>query len=158
MKRCVLALLLAPFLAASTVGGGAVVEWGTDVIEMDIPVLDFPCWGEEQISVYNYFPYTWHRVQTPKGEWIKTIKWDTENVVGIVVGLETGRVWVRDHNVVSQVDRSTGGGMTRINFSGLWLPLYEGPVIRIHETVHMSYDANGKLRVDRYELRCKDKE
>lgn len=158
MKGRISALILASFVFASPGFGKALVNRGTDVLELEIPSATFPCWGEEPLYIYIYAPYSWRTVQTPAGGSVYVENWDTNRAWGDVIGLETGRVWLRVVHQAKVVDRSTGGDAFTAIYNGVFIPLGVGPVIRVHEVMHMSFDANGNLRVDRYELNCSDKE
>jgi len=158
MKGRLSALIMASLVIALPVFGQAVVDRGTDVFELELPSVNFPCWGEEPIYVYIYAPFSWQTVQTPAGGSVYVEKWDTKNATGVVVGLETGREWLRVVHQAKVIDRSAGGDAFTAVYNGVFIPVDEGPVIRVHELMRMRFDANGILRVDEYVLNCSDKE
>lgn len=152
MKKTISAIVAVAFgLFGPLSAKQAIVESGTAVFEYD-GVGYWECADEDVHSVV-YAPYRYHIVETPSGNLIRTENWDVKTVTGVVEGLESGHIWVRTHNVAPAVIRSTSGDMVQYTFKAKFIS-DTGPTIIVHETYHVTYNANGEKTVEKGEVRC----
>lgn len=129
----------------------AVVEKGEGVLNIEEEFFQ-ECFGEVLHSI-GTIPYTYHRVQLPNGKYVYHDLW--LNPTFVAVGLDTGTIWTLAKNVSPFIDRTTGGGMTHFTAMGTWVS-DAGEKIELRNVFHVSYDANGNLKVDRLEIRCRE--
>jgi hypothetical protein len=101
----------------------------------------------EPIAFWLHAPFTWRLVTTPRGETVYHLKWDSAAVEGTLTGLWTGTEWVRTKAAANLTTRSMGGGMTHITCKNTFVS-ETGPTIEVREVYHISWDANGELRVE----------
>jgi hypothetical protein len=116
---------------------------------LEEPVVTAP---PETLSVYA--PFTYRLILTPRGDFVYVEHWDTEAVTGTMIGLDSGIVWTRTKNLSPYIVRSTGGGMEHYTFKGTFVSDH-GPTIEVHEVYHVSYDANGELRVELFKFHAR---
>jgi hypothetical protein len=119
------------------------------VVFLEEPVVTAP---PETLSVYA--PFTYRLILTPRGDFVYVEHWDTEAVTGTMIGLDSGIVWTRTKNLSPYIVRSTGGGMEHYTFKGTFVSDH-GPTIEVHEVYHVSYDANGELRVELFKFHAR---
>ena len=128
------------------------VEHGTGVFSFDA-VHYWDCVGENVPNAFDV-TYSYTRVTLPSGEYVYRELWPKTEGVGTITGLTSGHVWRRDIGAGPLVDRSTGGGMLR--WTGkVYFVSETGPRIVVSENVHLSRNANGEVKVDRFESTCK---
>lgn len=111
------------------------------------------CAGE---MIHNVFQisYSYTLVLLPTGEYVYRELWPY-GAVGTITGLSSGTVWTRI-TVSPYVERSTGGGM--VTYTGLVKFVSEtGPTIQVHESFHVSNNANGEVTADHDEFDCKQR-
>ena len=89
----------------------------------------------------------------PSGEYVYRELWPRTVGAGTITGLTSGHVWRRDVGASPLIDRSTGGGMLRWTASMRFVS-ETGPSIDVFENFHFSRDANGEVKVDRYQSSC----
>ncbi len=155
MKRYLIALFIVLFAALSTASGRANVEKGEGVFEIEIESTVFECWNEP-IYVYIYSPYTYKRVTTPSGNVTYTENIIEDEVVGIVIGLETGNVWTRKVTGSSLTTQTAKGDMVKSVYNAVFEPVDEGEVVRVHELYFVNQNASGDEKVVTYKLKCID--
>ena len=124
----------------------ATVESGYDVMG-GVGEEDWTHIVGEPIGFCLYAPFTWRQVTTPQGETVYHLKWDSAAVEGTLTGLWTGTEWIRTKAAAKFTVRSMGGGMTHITCKNTLIS-ETGPTIEIRMVCHISWDANGELRVD----------
>lgn len=129
----------------------AVVEKGEGVLNIEEEFF-LECFGEVLHSI-GTIPYTYHRVQLPNGNYVYHDLY--LNPTFVAVGLDTGTIWTLAKNVSPFVDRSTGGGATLWTSMQTWVS-DAGEKVEVRNVFHVSYDANGNLKVDRLEIRCRE--
>jgi hypothetical protein len=122
------------------------VESGYDVMDPS-GVEDWTHIVGEPIAYWLYAPFTWREVTTPQGETVYSFTWDSKAVEGTLTGLWTGTEWIRTKAAAKFTVRSMGGGMTHITCKNTFISA-TGPTIEIRMVCHISWDANGELRVD----------
>ncbi len=127
----------------------AVVEKGTGYLayewEGDIDCLD------EAVRETASITYNYHLVTTPNGDIVYNDLWF--NLESTLVGVSSGTVWTLVKNVSPDVIRTTGGG------SSLWTARTTyvsdaGQILEIRAQFQITYNANGELKIDRFEVRC----
>ena len=143
-----LGLALGLGLSVSISAAPAVVEKGEGSLAFDEHFYS-DCLGEWAYEIASV-TYNYHLVLTPKGDYVYRDLWLN---LSSVVTTESGTVWTLKKNVSPFVDRSTGGGGT------LWTTQLTyvsdtGQTQEIRRQFHISFDANGALRVDRFTERC----
>ena len=132
-----------------------------DGIQQDSPPFHFEdvvyneCAGEDVHLVMDTI-FDYRLVVTPSGDQLYLEPW-REGATGTMTGMDTGRVWIRCGVVSPFIYRDMGGEMTHWTYKGLWVCDADGSSFMEHEWYHLSYDANGELRVDRYDITCKPK-
>jgi hypothetical protein len=145
----ILGLGLGAMFTVSAAAAPAVVEKGTAVLYLEGDVYS-DCFGE--VMHFNHvIPYRYHRVQLPNGNYVYQELWIDSTLTA--VGLETGTVWTAEKNVSPYIERTTGGGMVHFTDMVTWVS-DTGLTIELRSVLHLSFDANGELRVDRLEFRC----
>lgn len=144
-------VLVALVLSASMLGGSAIVEKGTDVFTFE-GELYFDCFGE-MIWTELEAPYTYRLIQKPNGDYTYIETWDSKAYYGIIIGLETGRVWDRTKTVTTLTQH--GDGSWGYSFKSVFVERGTGKRTMVHEKVRVSYNGNGEMKVDRYEFDCK---
>ncbi len=154
MKKTILIALLT--LTFPILYGGAVVDSGEAVFEVENSEVYFDCFGE-MIYTYMAVPYTYHYVETPSGKTVYSEMWNVKGIVGVIIGLESGRVWDRTDVVSPLISRSSGGDnwMYMYTFKSVFVEQETGARTIVHETYHISANANGELQVDKYSINCK---
>lgn len=147
-----LGLALGLGLTVSSWAAPAVVEKGSGVINDEYESIYIECFGE-LLQITAVIPYTYHRVQLPNGEFVYHDLYLRANIVGI--GKDTGTVWTMEKITSPLIERSTGGGMIHTSSRDTWVS-DTGERVEVRISFHLSFDANGNLRVDRFEVRCWD--
>jgi hypothetical protein len=148
-------LALGAGLTVATWAAPAVVEKGTRDISIivDVPFY-WDCAGQfVRQTITGTFNY--HLVQTPNGNTQYHELW-LKNITGWVRGAD-GTVWIRTGNVSPTVELRNADGslrMLQFTFKGEFISA-TGPTIKAWEVFHLSFDANGEVRVDLYESRCR---
>jgi hypothetical protein len=145
LLKTILAVALGTGLTVAAWAAPAVVEQGTDHVDIyqDVDLSD---WIGEWVHEDGGVTFNYHRVQLPNGDYVYHDLWF--QTTSTLTGLKTGTKWILQRNVSPDVIRSTGGGM--IMWTTLSIYVSEtGPTIHIHYLYHISYDANGELRVQR---------
>jgi hypothetical protein len=149
LLKGILGLGLGAMFTVAAAAAPAVVEKGTGVLEID-QVFFLDCFGE-WVHEIGSVTYNYHRVQLPNGNYVYHDLW--LKLASTSYGLESGHVWTINKNVSPYIERSTGGGMT--HFTAQTTGVSEtGPTIELRNVFHISFDANGELKVDRLEIRC----
>ena len=131
---------------------GASVTRGTGVLRFD-RVHFFACVGER---VHNVFaiPYEFMLVQLPNGNHIYHELVPAAEGVGTITGLTSGHVWRRDVQSSPYFERSAGGGMTHWTYTGRFVS-ETGPTLQVHETFHLSANAQGEATVLHHDVQCR---
>jgi hypothetical protein len=127
------------------------VEVGTRILVFDVYDQHLGC-VNDRFDLHVELAYTFKVTTTPQGEaaFHDVLK---EGITGKLTSKSTGAVWTRVGAVSPSVDRSTGGGMLNWAFVGSFVRDSE-PTIRAREVAHTSYDGNGILRAEWYQLDC----
>ena len=149
VEGAVLGLILGIGSALSAVSAPATAEKGTGVIDWE-NTFYFDAVGEE-VYQDRYITFTYHLVQTPGGNYLYLEPYKTKDATITMIGLQSGTVWTLEKLTSPFVDRSAGGGMLNYICTARYVS-ETGPSIRVLERYHMSFDANGALRVENYEL------
>ena len=132
---------------------GATIETGSGVFIVEDVLEWFEPVGEE-VLISVYAPFTYRLILTPRGDFVYVEQWDTEAVTGTMIGIDSGIVWTRTKNLSPYIVRSSGGGMEHYTFKGTFVS-EDGPTIEVHEVYHVSYDANGELRVELHKFHAR---
>ena len=152
--KSVIALIAICGLAWSVLAGGAILERGEYIRDVSYEGY-FPCFGE---VVYTEFivPVRYFVVETSSGNLTRLDKWLPNQLEGIIIGLESGNVWERTNTVVSAVTEESGGdaSMSEYTFKSVMVNIDTGERMVVIERAHVSYDANGELRVEMASLKC----
>jgi hypothetical protein len=150
LVKTTLGLALGGGLTVAAWAAPAVVEKGSYEVYGEGVIDELECTGEPVLEkasiVVNY-----HRVQTPKGDYVYHDLW--LDATGTLTGLESETVWTLKKFVSPGIDRSTGGGMVEFNTSKTYVS-ETGQRITLRAVYHVSFDANGELRVDHFEWGC----
>ena len=124
------------------------VEKGTGVLNFESENYN-ECVGEVLYEIAS-ITYDYHMVTTPNGEYVYHDLW--LNLSSTLIG-ESGTVWTLKKNVSPFVDRSTGGGATHFTARTTYVS-DTGQTLELRSVFHISFDANGELKVERGEFRC----
>ncbi len=150
LLKTILGLALGTGLTVAAWAAPAVVEKGSFEVYGEGVIDELECTGEPVLEkdsiVVNY-----HRVQTQKGDYVYHDLW--LDATGTLTGLESETVWTLRKFISPGIDRSTGGGMVEFNTSKTYVS-ETGQRITLRAVYHVSFDANGELRVDRFEWGC----
>jgi len=127
------------------------VEVGTRILVFDMYDQYLGCLND-RFDLHVELAYTFRVTTTPQGEaaYYDVLK---DGITGKLTSKSTGAVWTRVGAVSPSVDRSTGGGMLNWGYTGSFVRDSE-PTIRAREVAHTSYDGNGILRAEWYQLDC----
>ena len=142
----ILGLSLGLGFATPSWAAPAVVEKGTAhfAVEADfyIDVL-----GEDVHLIWSV-PYNYHVVTTPNGDTVYHELWLNASAT---LTSESGTVWTLKKTVSPFIERNTGGGMTQFTERSTYVS-DTGQILVFRMVFHISFDANGELRVDRSEI------
>ena len=149
-KRLLIGILgLSLGLGFTTPSGAApaVVEKGTAHFAVEADVYVDPL--GEVLHLFWSVPYNYHVVTTPNGDTVYHELWLN---VSATLTSESGTVWTLKKSVSPFIDRNTGGGMTQFTERSTYVS-DTGQILELRIVFHISFDANGELKVDRYEIK-----
>jgi hypothetical protein len=137
-----------PLVARST---GAVQERGTSTFGGD-GVNYIPCIGEF-VHSHAEFPFRWHQVTTPSGTVVFNDQFIPNAGTGSLEGLTSGTVWTMQRSVSPEVI-ITNAGEHAFFIAIVTRESATGPTFTLHNTYHFVQNANGDVKVDRFESHC----
>lgn len=154
MKKLAAVWVLCGF-AVSVFAGGAVVEKGTGTFELDLE-LYWPCLETDVLTVFTV-PTRYYLVQTANGNEVYVEQWLPNQLEGFIIELDSGAYWERTKTITTMVSRSTGGDseMLEYAFKSVMVNVDTGERMMVNERYHISYDANGEMRVETSSLNCR---
>ena len=126
----------------------AVVEKGTAhfAVEADFPI---DVLGED-VHLSWSVSYNYHVVTTPGGDTVYHELWLNPSAT---LTAESGTVWTLKKTVSPFINRSTGGGMTQFTERSTYVS-DTGQILELRNKFQISFNANGELKIDRFEVRC----
>lgn len=142
-------LILGVGLTMATWAAPSVVEKGSGVVD-DAGGYYNECLGQN-ITWWVHAPYTYHVVTLANGDYVYHDMW-FKDVTGEILA-QDGTVWTRTGQVSPFVDKTTGGGATHYT-SRVTFVSEDGRKMEIRATVHVNFDANGKLRANFEFINC----
>jgi hypothetical protein len=128
--------------AAHESGYGVFVGDGTNYID---------CIGED-VHTHVEFPFRWSRTVTPSGNIVFKDPF-VAGGTGHLEGLTSGNVWTAAHYVGPEVIIANAGQEAFFVAIVRWVSP-TAATFTIHNTLHFVQNANGDVKVDRYESHC----
>ena len=156
------AALVAALAAASTIawsgpGGGAITQWDTGVIPVDVSGFEVPCVAEP-LRILGNWPYKRHEVWTPSGGHGYKFQFTPITPNGgsyVLIGETTGKVYRAQNGMPANEVFRLGPGEIYSFRSHERYVADDGDTLIIDWHVRLTTNPNGVLTVDQFKFTCR---